>query len=148
MYAKLGRWCFTHPWQVIGVWLIVLAGLAGTLAAVGPSYDGSFEIPESESADGFAIIDESFGGVGSGLQGSIVFRADQGVDDPVVQEAVTAYIDEILAENGDGEAFEGMQIRSPYAAGNEAQISPSGTIAFAQVSLPQTTDQTAASLMG
>ncbi|MFW2381114.1 MAG: MMPL family transporter [Acidimicrobiales bacterium] len=148
MYSKLGRWCFTHPWMVIGGWLAILVAVAGTLGAIGPSYDGSFEIPESESADGFAIIDAEFGGVGSGLQGSIVFQADQGVDDPDVRAAITDYIEKLLTENGDGETFEGMQIRSPYEPGNEAQISPAGDIAYAQVSLPQTTDQTAASLMG
>jgi RND superfamily putative drug exporter len=148
MYSQLGRWCFTHPWQVIGGWLAVLIAAAGSLGAIGPSYDGTFEIPESESADGFAIIDEQFAGVGSGLPGSIVFQAQQGVDDPDVQRAITSYIEEILAENGADETFDGMQIRSPYAPGGESQISPSGEIAFAQVSLPQSTDQTAASEMG
>ncbi|NNE95050.1 MAG: MMPL family transporter, partial [Acidimicrobiales bacterium] len=148
MYARLGRWSFKHPWRVIGGWVAILVAVAGTLGSIGPAYDGTFEIPESESADGFAIIDDKFGGVGSGLQGSIVFRAEQGVDDPEVQEAITAYIDEILTETADGEQFEGMQIQSPYLAGAESQISPSGQIAYAAVSLPQTTDQTQASLMG
>ncbi len=148
MYSKLGRWCFNHPWRVLGGWLGVLLAVAGSLGAIGPSYDGSFEIPESESADGFAIIDDKFDGVGSGLQGSIVFLAEQGVDDPEVQEAITSYIEEILSENGEGDTFEQMQIRSPYAPEGQSQISPSREIAFAQVSLPQSTDQTAASLMG
>ncbi len=148
MYSKLGRWCFNHPWQVAGGWLAVLLVIAASLGVIGPSYDGTFEIPESESADGFAIIDDKFGGVGSGLPGSIVFRAEQGVEDPEVQRAITTYIDEILAENGVGDTFEGIQIQSPYAPGAESQISPSGEIAFAQVSLPQSTDQIAASEMG
>ncbi len=148
MYAKLGRWCFTHPWQVIGGWFTILLIAAGSLGAIGPSYDGSFEIPESESADGFAIIDESFAGVGSGLQGTIVIKADQGVADPEVQTAVSAFIEELMAESGEGQEFEGLQVRTPYAPGAESQISPTGEIAFAQISVPQTTDQTTAALMG
>ncbi|MFT7601822.1 MAG: RND superfamily putative drug exporter [Acidimicrobiales bacterium] len=148
MYAKLGRWCFSHPWQVIGGWIVVLLVAAGSLGAIGPSYDGSFEIPESESADGFAIIDEAFGGAGSGLQGTIVIKAEQGVDDPEAQAALTAYMDELMAESGDGEEFEGLQVRSPYAPGAEGQIAEAGQIAYAQISVPQSTDQTAAALMG
>ncbi len=152
MYAKIGRWCFNHPWQVIGGWLFILLVAVGSIGAIGPSYDGTFEIPESESADGFTIIDDSFGGLGSGLQGSIVFEAEQGVTDPEVQQAITSYIDEILTETGPNDEFAGMQIQSPYDPGNESQIAiqgeRAGQIAYARVSLPQTTDQNAASAMG
>ncbi len=148
MYARLGRWCYNHSWQVLATWIGILIAAGVSIGTIGPAYDGSFEIPESESADGFAIIDENFGGLGSGLQGTIVIKAEQGLADPAVQAAVTDYIGELLAESGDGEEFEGMQILSPYDPGGERQIAPDGTIGFASVSLPQTTDGTAASLMG
>lgn len=150
MYARLGRWCFSHPWRVIGIWIAILLGMVGSVGALGVAYDGSFEIPESESADGFTIIEDEFGGLGSGLQGSIVIKAEQGVDDPEVQAAVDDFIEEVRldAAQGDDGPFPGMQIQSPYEDPSGQQISPDGTIAFARVNLPQTTDQTAASLMG
>ncbi len=153
MYTRLGRWCFNHPWRVIAAWIAALAVTVGALgAAGGPAFDASFEIPDSDSADGFAIIDEYFGGVGSGLQGSIVIEAEQGVSDPEVQAAVTAYLDAVAAQSGDGQAFEGMQIVSPYSPEGSAQIAQqgprAGEIAFASVSLPIDTDQLEASEMG
>ena len=38
--------------------------------------------------DGFDILDEHFGGQGTGITGTIVFQAEQGVDDPEVQAAM------------------------------------------------------------
>lgn len=150
MYARLGKWCYNHSWQVIGIWLAILGLAVGSVASFGIAYDGSFEIPESESADGFTIINDEFGGLGSGLQGSLVIKADQGVADATVQAAVTEFIEEVRADaaEGDDGPFPGLQVQSPYEDPSGQQISPDGTVAFARLSLPQTTDQTAASLMG
>ncbi|MFB0902466.1 MAG: MMPL family transporter, partial [Acidimicrobiales bacterium] len=85
MYSRLARWCFRHPWQVIGTWVSILVISIGITGAAGTAYDGSFNIPDSESRDGSLILDEYFGGLGGGQAGSIVFEAPQGVEDATVQ---------------------------------------------------------------
>ena len=52
------------------------------VGAIGSSSESSFESPDSDSLAGFEILKENFGVGGSFLSGSIVFEAEQGVDDP------------------------------------------------------------------
>ena len=90
MYERLARWCFNNAWKVVGAWVLAFAAIAVATGAVGPAYDGSFEIPESDSASGFEVIETYFGGAGAGLPGSIVFEAEQGVADADVTAAMNA----------------------------------------------------------
>ncbi|HEX5165612.1 MAG TPA: MMPL family transporter, partial [Thermomicrobiales bacterium] len=55
------------------------------------------------------------------------FEAEQGVNDPAVKQAMEALFATVSAEVTDA------QVNSPYAPGGERQISPDGTIAFAEV---------------
>ena len=59
--------------------------LAGT---AGGAFRDEFNLPDVESKDGFDVLDEEFGGQGTGVVGTIVFRAEQGVDDPEVRRAM------------------------------------------------------------
>ncbi len=68
----------------------------------------------------------------AGFPGQVVFRAEQGVDDPEVQAAM----EEIFAQIDE---MEGVAVTSPYD--NPSQINPDGTIAFAQVNITER-DQT------
>jgi RND superfamily putative drug exporter len=153
MYVKLGRWCFDHPWKVIGSWIGVILLVGISLGSMGgPAFDSSFEIPESESASGFEVIDEYFEGFGGGQPGSIVFEAEQGVLDPEIQQAMSTYIDSIRSETGEGEVFEGLLIRSPYDPGAEQLIASqgerAGEVAYASISIPLSVDQVEAAAMG
>ncbi|MCP5028937.1 MAG: MMPL family transporter [Actinomycetia bacterium] len=148
MYASLARWCFRHARVVIGGWILLLLAVGGITASVGPAYDSSFEIPDSESSEGFEVLDTWFGGVGSGTTGSIVFSADQGVDDPAVQAAMTDLFDTIQTD----EQFEGISLQSPYDPGNDRlmarQGDNAGLIAYADLSLSFDIDQTESALLG
>jgi len=152
VYERLARWCFNNAWKVVGAWVLTFVAIGVTTAAVGPAYDGSFEIPESDSASGFELIETYFGGAGAGLPGSIVFEAEQGVDDPEVMTAMTGLFDSIRAETGEGETFEDLALRSPYDPGGEQNIASrgerAGEIAYASINLPTGTDQIAAAEMG
>ena len=148
MYERLARWCFNNAWKVVGGWALAFAAIFAATISVGPAYDGSFEIPESDSASGFEVIETYFEGAGAGLSGSIVFEATQGVDDPEVVEAMSGLFATMRAETGEGETFERLSLRSPYDEGNEANISPSGQIAYASINLPNDTDQIEAQSMG
>ena len=88
MLVRIGRWCFSHRRMTLGAWLaslVVIAALAGT---VGGGFEGNPESPDSESTDGFDLIDERFDGDGSGLSGSLVFQSEAGMDDVAVRAAV------------------------------------------------------------
>ena len=58
MYRRLGRWCFENAWLTLGLWVGALIGVQALVGVVGSNFNGEFEIPASESADGLAILEE------------------------------------------------------------------------------------------
>ncbi len=136
MYEALGKWCFSHWKIVVGIWLAIIIGVVGAAGAVGPAFNGAFEIPESESRDGFDILENDFGGQGNGQAASIVFKTDLGVDDPAVVAAMTEIFDYTA------QLDEGISVVSPYGQTAGPQISPAGDIAFASVTVANDIDQT------
>ncbi len=136
MLRTLARWCFRNPWKVVAGWVLALVAIFGAVGAVGPAFDSSFEIPDSESRRGFDALDDHFGGFGSGQRGSIVFSYADGVDDP----AVKGPIEELLAEVA---TIEGVSVSSPYERPFDAsQVSADGRVAFAELSLSSDLDFT------
>jgi putative drug exporter of the RND superfamily len=136
MLARLGRWCFEHRWTTFGAWLVALIGI-GVLAngVIGPAYDAEFEIPASESASGFDVLDSYFADQqASGLSGQIVFTASQGVDDPAVVAAMTEMFSAVAA-------LEGVGVQSPFDPTGQSQISEDRSVAFAVVTLDRDFDQ-------
>ena len=132
--ARLGRWSHTHRVRVVIAWVAALFVLGGVMGAAGTDFRSEFTLPDVESARGFDIIDAHFGGQGGGQTGSIVFRADQGVDDPEVEQAMEAYFAEV-------DAIPDVTVVSPYGPDGARQISQSGDqagrVAYAQVEVPQ-----------
>ena len=95
MFAKLGRWCFRNRGKVALLWLAALIVGGAVSGMIGTAYSTEFALPDVESRRGFDILDEHFADSSAGGEGgTIVFRAEQGVDDPEVQQAMTAYFDE------------------------------------------------------
>jgi putative drug exporter of the RND superfamily len=143
MFANLGRWSFRHRWATLLSWLaalVLITGVGGSV--VGSSFSGEFEIPASESASGFDIIEAHFQQVGgSGLSGSIVFESAAGVSDPAVRSAM-----ETLFATTD--AIEGVTLISPYEPQGAQQINPDGTIAYATVNLDPSIDEVESGRIG
>jgi putative drug exporter of the RND superfamily len=154
--SRIGGWCFDHRIAAVGVWLLGLAAVLGAGAAIGPSYDAVLDIPDSDSADGFAMLDEHFPELGAGTQsGTIVFRADQGVDDRGVKTAMEELF--ALVDAGfpaaDGVAeHPGATVISPYSEQGEGQNASqgplAGELAYAQVNLAPDIDLTESALIG
>ena len=148
MYARLARWCFRHPWRGLVAWLLILFAVLGVSRNLGEAYSGDLAIAGTESHDGNGILATHFEGVGAGPGGTIVFRAEQGVDDPVVRSAMSELFNRVGA-------LEGVSIQSPYG---QASLLPglrtadegpsSGRVAYADVSLPAGTSGTEAQDMG
>lgn len=145
LLARLGRSSFSHPRRMVGIWLVALVGVLALAGTIGASYENAIEVPDSDTKTGFEILDEHFGGVGSGLTGSIVFRAPQGVDDPDVAAAMQAFFAEVAA-------IDSVTVDSPYAPGGERLISnqgeDAGNVAFAEISLGTDIEQIRASEIG
>ncbi|HEV7761589.1 MAG TPA: MMPL family transporter [Acidimicrobiales bacterium] len=118
--------------MVVGFWVLALFVGNGVLAgAGGASTDADFSLPNVESKRGTDILEDSFGGQGAGFGGSIVFKADQGVDDPEVKAAMEKLFGEIADVDGI------IRVASPYDEGGERQIAAQGAnadkIAYAPV---------------
>jgi RND superfamily putative drug exporter len=154
--GRVGAWCYDHRKAAVGIWfaalIVILAGAAG----LGAAYDASPDVPASESADGFDALERYFPSLGAGGgSGTIVFRADQGVDDP----AVTAAMEELFAtvnagfpdDNGTPQ-HPGATIVSPYAEQGESQIARQGALAgqlaYAQVNLAADVGLTESAALG
>ena len=118
-FAKLGRWCFRHRGKVALLWLGALIVFGGISSMVGTAYSTEFALPDVESRRGFDILDEHFADSGAGGEGgTIVFRAEQGVTDPEVQRAMTAFF-ERQARSRDA-------VVSPYTPEGGQQIALAG----------------------
>ncbi|MGH9132319.1 MAG: MMPL family transporter [Ilumatobacteraceae bacterium] len=140
----------------MGIWLAALIVIFGAAAAFGAAYDASTDIPDSESADGFDVLDQYFADLGAGgASGTIVFRADQGVADP----AVTAGMEQLFATVNAGFPDEdgnpqhpGATVVSPYSEQGGSQIARvgplAGQLAYAHVNLSVDVDVTESAALG
>jgi len=130
MLARLARFSARRRrLMVFGIWIPLLIGLGVASATLGSDFATEFDIPDSETSDVQALL-EAASPQRAGFTGEIVFRADNGVTDPAVQEAMNTLFERV-------DALEEVSITSPYDA--PTQISQSGTIAFAALDIAITT---------
>ncbi len=142
-WARLGSFCFRRRWLVLAAWIGVLVVVFAAVGALGASTDSSFESPDSDSQIGFEILEEEFGQGGTFLAGSIVFEADQGVDDPAVQAAMEELFAEVAANDD-------VTLSSPYSGTIDAQalVAEDGTIAYARIDFEEGTEELRAAEVG
>ncbi len=138
------------------MWFLALLIVAGAAGAIGAAYDASPDVPDSESADGFDVLERYFPQLGAGGgSGTIVFRAAQGVDDPVVSSAMTNLFATVNAGFPDEDGVPrhpGATVVSPYAAQGESQVARqgplAGQLAYAQVNLTADVGLTESAALG
>jgi RND superfamily putative drug exporter len=153
---------------VVLSWIAVLLVLGAVAGGVGTNFSTEFGLPDVESKRGFDILEREMGGLGAGLEGMIVFRAADGVEDPEVRAAIESYLAEVARapEVTVEGPFDGQEQASPalvewYLSGVEdpaelaelgpggaRRISEDGTVAFADVALPVDTDLESAQELG
>ena len=159
MLVRVARWCFHNPRKTVAAWVAVVLVTFAAAVVVGPSFFAQLEAPESDSRNGFEVLEEHFGGIGSGLSGSIVFRSESGIDDPAVRAAMEAMFEQV-------DAYEGVSVTSPYAATppppdapqqqsrslphapGRPQVSADGLVAFASIDLAPDLDFNQTSALG
>ncbi|MCY4455461.1 MAG: MMPL family transporter [Chloroflexi bacterium] len=159
MLLRLSSWCFRNPRKTVAAWVVVLVAALAAAGAVGPSFLAELQAPESDSRRGFEVLEEHFGGLGSGLSGSIVFYSAAGVDDPAVRAAMEEMFEEVASH-------EGVTVSSPYLvtipipetppqhaphlphAPGRPQVSADGLVAFARIDLAPDLDFNDSSALG
>ncbi|MBI2710404.1 MAG: MMPL family transporter, partial [Actinobacteria bacterium] len=118
MFARLGGWCHDHRRVVAAGWLAGLLLLGGVLGAIGGSRSQSaFNLPNVESKRGMDILDQGFGGRGTGQSGTIVFRVGAGTDPARVRAAMVPFLRRVA------KIPDVAEVGSPYAPGGERQLS-------------------------
>jgi RND superfamily putative drug exporter len=139
--ARLARWCFEHRWRVVAAWLLALVAIAGVSAAAGTNFTTNLALPNTDSQAAATLLATNFpAAAGEGDQ--VVIQAGNGVTirSAAVRSAVTAALTRAAAVPGV------ESVASPYGPGGQAQaksaqISRSGTIAFARVTWAKPSDQ-------
>jgi RND superfamily putative drug exporter len=120
----------------VSLWVAAVVIGVSVLGVVGSKTDTEFTLPDVESRDGMDVFDEHFGGAGSGMTAPIVFVADQGINDPEVEAAMTELFE--FVEEG-----EDVSLISPYDAEAEGQTVEEGEfegrMAYAQVEIDSDT---------
>ncbi|MFZ6005672.1 MAG: MMPL family transporter [Actinomycetota bacterium] len=166
MFARLGSWCFRRRKTVAISWVVGVMFVGALSSAIGGSFGQDFDPPGFESTRGQETLAATFGELGTGIQGTVVFRAEQGVKDPEVEKAMTGLFTMITTIAADPEVdidahpafasldaeaktvlkeadlnlMRGITLTSPYAPGLEPQIAyegpDAGKIAFASLEIP------------
>ena len=116
--TSLARWCFTHKFRVLGIWLALLFALGALNAGLGSGYTDSFTLPGTESTTALNLLRDHFRGQ-SNDQNQVVFAADD-------ISSQRAQIDRTLAAVGKGDHIADV---------GPLQVSKDGTVAFATVTM-------------
>jgi RND superfamily putative drug exporter len=109
-------------------WLLALVVLLGLSRAVGSSFNSDNSLPNTDSQAAATLLTENFPAAAN--EGDlVVIQATRGatIESSSVQTAVSAALAEVAKVPGVA------AVASPYASSGAAQISQSGTIAYARV---------------
>ena len=71
----LARWCFTHKFVVLGVWIAALIAVGGLNASAGSGYTDSFSLPGTESTTALNLLTDNFNAESTDTN-QVVFAAD------------------------------------------------------------------------
>jgi putative drug exporter of the RND superfamily len=127
---RLGRFCYRRHRAVLLLWLGAIVVLGGAVGSAGTGYSSSFGDFESEATRGFDLLAEHYGDTAGGDQGTIVFVAEDGIDDPGTRAAVERLLDDV-------DRIPGVDVISPYEMPMQvARQGPlAGNLAYATVLL-------------
>jgi RND superfamily putative drug exporter len=130
----LAAWSYRHRWMVLGLWLFALVGSNVLLGAIGTSYSNDFNLPNTESTRALQLL-QSVAPKRSGDNEQIVIgtTGDVKVTDPAVKQQVEGMLARVQA------LPHVSSITSPYSTEGAVQVSSDGSVAFANVTFDQQT---------
>jgi RND superfamily putative drug exporter len=126
---SLAHFCYRRRRFVVAGWFALLIGLFALSFGFAGDFKTEFKLPGSESQRAIDLLEDRGVNERTGFFGQIVFGAEQGVDDPAVREAMESFFEQVRTK------VDGVEIVSPYDAGNEHQIAQDGTVAYAELNL-------------
>ena len=113
--------------MVLGIWLPLVIIISIASGAIGDGFRTEMELPASDARDAQEMISKVSPSDG-GESSQIVFKSASTVDDPAVKAAIATALKEVAT-------IPRLRVLSPYDVPN--QVNPSRTIAFAQVTTPE-----------
>jgi RND superfamily putative drug exporter len=127
MLERLARWSYTHRWRILAIWIVALVGAIFAAKVGGGDYASNFSLPGAESQHALDLLKARFPSESGGTV-DIVFKADQGVNDPAVKVAMQGYFRQVKLMPRVADVID------PYeGAQGSPQISSDGKIAYARV---------------
>ena len=129
---KIARWSFLHRRIVVVSWLLALVATTVISGIVGPTFSNDFNLPDTESARALDLL-TAVAPQKSGDTEQIVWETTGGatVTDPQVEARISEMLKRVAAiphVSGVG---------SPYTPAGAQQVSPDKSVAFANVTFDQ-----------
>jgi RND superfamily putative drug exporter len=126
---SIARWCVVHRRTVLACWVAALVGLTVLSQSAGSAYKNSFSLNGTQSFEAQQLLQRS-APKAAGDREQVVLAVSRGrVTDPAVRARAQALLTRVAA------LPEVASVASPYGVDGAAQISPSGQIAFANVTM-------------
>ena len=123
----LAEFCYTRRRLVLAAWIGILVGLMAVSTAFGGDFKTEFKLPGSESQAAVDLLEERGVSERTGFAGQVVFRTDQGVNNPAVRQTLEKFFGDIERSVDD------VRVASPYSPENAYQIARDGNIAYAEI---------------
>lgn len=126
MLVKIARQAYRHRWWVLVIWLVLLVSVNWAAQKYGDNFSTQFKTKQTDSQQAVDILEQHFPSQ-AGSSGQLVFKASAGVTNPAVVKDMTALFDKITTVTAVD------NVSGPYSPLGVGQISPDGTIAYAQI---------------
>ena len=126
MLERVARWSYRRRWTMLGIWLVALIGSGYLASTIGGDYTTDFSLPGAESQDAYDLLLDRFPAF-AGDTADIVFKAEDGLNDPEVQSALEGLFVDL------SELDHVIAVESPFTEEGARQIAPDGQIGFATV---------------
>ncbi len=132
---SLASWCFRHRVSTIAAWIVGLIALTAIHSAAGSAFSDNFQLPSTPSFDAIKLLERNAPRASGETDQLVIYARTGKITDPAVRartEALFATVARQPHVSGIG---------SPYAPGAQRQISPSGQVAFANVTFDRASNQ-------
>jgi putative drug exporter of the RND superfamily len=132
---SLARWCYTHRRLVVLGWIAALIGVTAIHSAAGSSYSDNFSLPHTQSFDAVRLLERNAPKVSGDTDRIVIAVTDGKVTDPAPRAQAEKLFERVSS------VPHVTTIKSPFDAAGASQISPSGQIAFANVTFDESANK-------